>query len=124
MGAIADRISRYLWIVSFCGLALFIPFSIAGANVSIMLGFLACGVAVFSNSSARARYLQIKNDPLLLACALLVIIDILVPKHGPFAIEHWFGFYAFYGFIACVGLVIAAKGLRVILMKPEDYYDE
>lgn len=57
-------------------------------------------------------------------CALLVVIDILVPKHGPFAIEHWFGFYAFYGFIACVGLVIAAKGLRVILMRPEDYYDE
>ncbi len=57
-------------------------------------------------------------------CALLVVIDIFVPKHGPFAIEHWFGFYAFYGFIACVGLVIAAKGLRVILMKPEDYYDE
>lgn len=57
-------------------------------------------------------------------CALLVLVDILVPKHGPFAIEHWFGFYAFYGFIACVGLVIAAKGLRVILMKPEDYYDE
>ncbi len=57
-------------------------------------------------------------------CALLVLVDILVPKHGPFAIEHWFGFYAFYGFIACVFLVIAAKGLRVILMKPEDYYDE
>ena len=57
-------------------------------------------------------------------CALLVVIDFWVPKHGPFAIEHWFGFYAFYGFIACVGLVIAAKGLRVILMKPENYYDE
>lgn len=57
-------------------------------------------------------------------CALLVVIDFWVPKHGPFAIEHWFGFYAFYGFIACVGLVIAAKGLRVILMKSEDYYDE
>ena len=57
-------------------------------------------------------------------CALLVVIDFWVPKHGPFAIEHWFGFYAFYGFIACDGLVIAAKGLRVILMKPENYYDE
>lgn len=57
-------------------------------------------------------------------CALLVVIDFWVPKHGPFAVEHWFGFYAFYGFIACVGLVIAAKGLRVILMKSEDYYDE
>jgi hypothetical protein len=25
--------------------------------------------------------------------------------------------------VACVGLVIVAKGLRVILMRPEDYYD-
>ena len=57
-------------------------------------------------------------------CAFLLVIDAWVPKHGPFAIEHWFGFYAFYGFIACVGLVIAAKGLRVILMRPEEFYDE
>ncbi len=33
------------------------------------------------------------------------------------------GFDAIYGFVACVGLVIAAKGLRVLLMRDEDYYD-
>jgi hypothetical protein len=56
-------------------------------------------------------------------CALLIAIDVLVPKHGPFAIEHWFGFYGFFGFIACVVLVLAAKQLRKVLMRPEDYYD-
>ena len=56
-------------------------------------------------------------------CAGLLLIDILVPKHGPFAIEHWLGFYGIYGFVACVGLVLAARALRVILMRPEDYYD-
>ena len=56
-------------------------------------------------------------------CAGLLLIDILVPKHGPFAIEHWLGFYGVYGFVACVGLVLAARALRVILMRPEDYYD-
>ena len=56
-------------------------------------------------------------------CALLVAIDPFVHKHGPFEIEHFIGFYAIYGFVACVGLVVAAKLLRVILMKPEDYYD-
>jgi hypothetical protein len=56
-------------------------------------------------------------------CALLLLIDVMVPKHGPFAIEHLFGFYGAFGFVACVGLVLAAKGLRVILMRPEDYYD-
>lgn len=57
-------------------------------------------------------------------CALLLLIDWFVPKHGPFAIEHWYGFYGIYGFVACVGLVIAAKEMRRILMRPEDYYDD
>jgi hypothetical protein len=57
------------------------------------------------------------------ACAFLFVIDWFVPKHGPFAIEHVFGFYGIYGFVACVGLVLAAKALRVVLMRPEDYYD-
>lgn len=56
-------------------------------------------------------------------CGALLLIDILVHKHGPFAIEHWFGFYGIFGFVACVGLVLAARGLRVILIRPEDYYD-
>ena len=56
-------------------------------------------------------------------CALLVAIDVFVPKHGPFAIEHYFGFYGFFGFVACVVLVLTAKQLRRILMRPEDYYD-
>lgn len=57
-------------------------------------------------------------------CAFLLAIDGFVHKHGPFAIEHWFGFYGIYGFVACVGLVLAAKEMRRILMRPEDYYDE
>ncbi len=56
-------------------------------------------------------------------CALLLLIDPLVHKHGPFPIEHVFGFYGIFGFVACVGLVLAARMLRVILMRPEDYYD-
>ncbi|MDQ2081308.1 hypothetical protein RA307_14075 [Xanthobacteraceae bacterium Astr-EGSB] len=55
-------------------------------------------------------------------CALLLVIDVVIHKHGPFAIEHLFGFYGIFGFVACVGLVLAAKGLRVILARPEDYY--
>ena len=56
-------------------------------------------------------------------CALLLLLDIFVPKHGPFAIEHRFGFYAFFGFVACVTLVLVAKQLRRVLMRREDYYD-
>ena len=58
-----------------------------------------------------------------IVCGLLIAIDVLVPKHGPFAIEHLFGFYGVFGFVACVALVLIAKQLRRILMRPEDYYD-
>jgi hypothetical protein len=56
-------------------------------------------------------------------CAVLIAIDVFVPKHGPFAIEHVFGFYGIFGFVACVALVLIAKQLRRVIMRPEDYYD-
>ena len=56
-------------------------------------------------------------------CGLLLLIDGFVPKHGPFAIEHIYGFYGIFGFLACVALVLIAKQLRRVLMRSEDYYD-
>lgn len=56
-------------------------------------------------------------------CALLIGVDVWIHKHGPFAIEYYWGFYGIYGFVGCVFLVVAAKGLRVLLMRGEDYYD-
>jgi hypothetical protein len=61
---------------------------------------------------------------LLGMCAVLLAIDWFVPKHGPFAVEHWLGFYGILGFVACIGFVFAAKLMRHLLMRPEDYYDE
>ena len=55
--------------------------------------------------------------------AVLVALDLFVHKHEEFAIAAWFGFYALYGFFACVALVLAAKLLRKILMRPENYYE-
>ena len=61
---------------------------------------------------------------LLVVCALLFVADALYHKHVHFAVEGWFGFYGLYGFFACVFLVLAARGLRRLLMRPEDYYDK
>jgi hypothetical protein len=58
-----------------------------------------------------------------IVCGLLLAIDVFVPKHGPFAIEHLFAFYGAFGFVACVALVLIAKQLRRIVMRPENYYD-
>lgn len=56
-------------------------------------------------------------------CALLFLVDALYEKHGHFSAEHLFGFYALFGFVFSVGLVLVAKELRRFLMRKEDYYD-
>jgi hypothetical protein len=59
---------------------------------------------------------------LTVVCALLLTADFFYHRHASFEIEHLFGFYAVFGFVAYVGLIFLAKGLRTILMRPEDYY--
>ncbi|MEJ2204878.1 MAG: hypothetical protein P8170_12295 [Gemmatimonadota bacterium] len=57
------------------------------------------------------------------ACAILVILDLVVHRHAEHPWEHVVEFYPLYGFLGIVILVIAAKGLRRLAMRPEDYYD-
>jgi len=54
---------------------------------------------------------------------LLLIVDFFVPKHGHFAWEEAWAFYAAYGFIGCVALIFIAKGLRWLVQRREDYYE-
>ena len=61
---------------------------------------------------------------LVIVCAGLFVADAFYHKHPYFNAETWFGFYAFYGFFMCVGLVLAAKVMRIFLMRDEDYYDK
>ena len=55
--------------------------------------------------------------------ALLLLIDPLIHKHGPFEIEHYWGFYGIYALAGCILLVLAATALRRVVTRPEDYYD-
>lgn len=57
-------------------------------------------------------------------CALLVALDFVVHRHTEFRWEGLPGFYPMYGFVGCVILVFAAKWMRKLLMRPEDYYDK
>jgi uncharacterized membrane protein len=57
-------------------------------------------------------------------CAVVALIDLFPYKHHlHFSFENWPGFFSLYGFIACVSLVLAAKQLRKVVMRDEDYYD-
>ena len=55
---------------------------------------------------------------------VLLIVELFIYKHPYFAWEEWPEFYAIYGFVACVVLVVAAKYiLRPLVKRREDYYD-
>jgi len=58
------------------------------------------------------------------ALVLVLIAESFVEMHGEFSVEHFYGFYAVYGFISYVLLIFVAKLLRKIIMRKEDYYDE
>lgn len=45
------------------------------------------------------------------------------PEAG-FTLDAAWGFYAWYGFITCAAMVVAAKLLGFLLKRPEGYYDE
>ena len=60
---------------------------------------------------------------LYIACAASVLAELFYEKHGHYGFQNFFGFDAWYGFISCVLLVLAAKQLRKVLMRDEDYYD-
>ena len=60
---------------------------------------------------------------LIAACIVVVLADFGYHKHGHFGFQGWFAFDAVFGFVAYVGLVNSAKGLRKLLMRREDYYD-
>jgi hypothetical protein len=53
----------------------------------------------------------------------LLGIDFFLHKHEDFDCTGWFGFYGIFGFFACVVLVVTAKNLRRLLMRPENYYE-
>ena len=58
-------------------------------------------------------------------CVGLFCVDFFFHQHEVENIswESWYGFYAIYGFVAYTFIVIAAHGLRKLVMRKEDYYD-
>lgn len=55
--------------------------------------------------------------------ALTVIAQLAVHIHAHFGADGWFGFYALFGFISCVAMVVFARLLGRLLKRPEDYYE-
>ncbi len=54
--------------------------------------------------------------------AVLVLADFLIHPHAHFGVDASFGFYAWYGLLTCMAMVLAAKALGVWLKRRDDYY--
>ena len=114
------RILHYTWIAFF--ISFYVWFNMAPLATTMLrnlnwltpehLKILAiCNVALTIPARIVVGALIDRFGPRVVFSALLIVIDPFVHKHGPFAIEHVWGFYAIYGFVACVGLVLIAKWL-------------
>ena len=53
----------------------------------------------------------------------LIALELTMQRHEALALAGWFAFYALFGFVACVALVLTAKALRRLLKRREDYYE-
>jgi len=58
----------------------------------------------------------------LVVLALLVLAELGVHLHPQFEIESVFGFAAWFGFGACAVMMLVAKGLGMLLKRPDSYY--
>ena len=58
-----------------------------------------------------------------LSLGVLLIVDFFIPKHAAFPWEETPCFFAAYGYVSCVLLVLVARVLRLFIKREEDYYD-
>lgn len=54
----------------------------------------------------------------------LILVQLIFPIKGHFEVESWIGFGAWFGFIACILMILFAKILGLVVKKPEDYYEK
>ena len=64
------------------------------------------------------------RNVLYAVCALLVLAEFIVHRHIYMPLEKIPAYYAIYGFIALVSVVMLAKLLRKLVGREENYYEK
>jgi hypothetical protein len=54
----------------------------------------------------------------------LVLADFFVHGHPSFGADGTFGFYAWFGLVTCMAMVLVAMALGVLLKRKDDFYDD
>lgn len=74
----------------------------------------------FDDPQNRKRVRQV----LYILCAVFFVADFVLHRHVDHPWEELPAFYCVYAFAAIVVLIFAAKALRFVAMRKEDYYDD
>jgi hypothetical protein len=56
--------------------------------------------------------------------ALTLLAQVFIVIKSSFDMDGWPGFAAVFGFLACLALVLVARGLGLLLKRRDDYYDD
>ena len=57
-------------------------------------------------------------------CIIAVVLDFVLHRHVEHPLENLPAFYPLWGFVGIVVLVFLSRGLRSLVMRGEDYYDD
>lgn len=57
-------------------------------------------------------------------CALALVAELFVHRHGYVDMEKMFGFYAVCGLVSSLVIVVLGRVLGYVLRRKEDYYDD
>ena len=55
--------------------------------------------------------------------ALTVLAGLFMHPHAAFGIDGSFGFYAWFGLVSCIAMIVVAKLLALLLKRKDSYYD-
>ena len=72
---------------------------------------------------ARPATIRLLWRVFIVVLAALVLAQSIIYVKGYFGVDGWFGFGAVFGFLSCLAMVVFAKGIGLLLKRPEDYYE-
>jgi hypothetical protein len=72
----------------------------------------------------RPRTIRILWIVFAVILAATVVAQVVIHPHGVFGIDGSFAFNAWYGFLACVAMILFARLLGAAIKRRDTYYDE
>ena len=71
----------------------------------------------------RRRSIRVLWIVFVAVLAVLAVGDVFIYGDPYFGLDVTFAFYAWYGFLICVGMILFAKAMGVLLKRKDTYYD-